>query len=547
MEYFKIIIIIMAVLISLSAIVDKLKLPYPVLLVITGLAIGFIPVLPDLPLDPDIIFLVFLPPLLYDAASRTSWRDFKTNIRPISALGISLVFLTTIAVGVTAHYFIPMFSWPLAFLLGAIISPPDATAAAGIIKGQGLNKQVISILEGESLVNDASALIAYRFALASIATGTFMFWDAGWQFILITAGGILAGLLVGYVMVFIHKKIENHPVVETSLTLLTPFVSYLLAEQVHASGILAVVSTGLYISWRSPEIFSYQTRMSTKVVWDTLIFLLNGFIFILIGLQLPQILEQLTNYKLSVLIGYGAIISLVTILIRILWVFAGAYSFKLLNRNRDISHPGSKGKNQKETWKNVLVVAWTGTRGVISMAAALALPLTLPNGTAFPQRPLILFICFVVIFVTLVVQGYSLPLLIRLLDLKPVNDADKEAKELELYVANSTLHYIDHELNMKLEPRIKEELKIKYKKLGEKLVKEIDTHTQNENEVDQVPVRTLTAIQQAQIEIARFQREMLLQLHKNGEFSDAAIKEVERDMDITELKLNQLLPGKDLY
>jgi CPA1 family monovalent cation:H+ antiporter len=546
MENFKIIIIIMAVLISLSAIVDKLKLPFPVLLVLAGLAIGFIPGLPDLPLDPDIIFLVFLPPLLYDAASRTSWHDFKTNIRPISTLGISLVFLTTIAVGITAHFFIPMFSWPLAFLLGAIISPPDATAAAGIIKGRGLNKQVISILEGESLVNDASALIAYRYALAASVTGTFLFWQAGLQFLLIAGGGILAGLLIGYVMVFIHKKIENHPIVETSLTLLTPFVSYLLAEQVHASGILAVVSTGLYVSWRSPEIFSYQTRMSTKVVWDTLIFLLNGFIFILIGLQLPEILKQLTNYKLSVLIGYGSIISLVTILIRILWVFAGAYSFKLFNRNKGIDHLTSAWKDQNETWKNVLVVAWTGTRGVISMAAALALPATLYNGKAFPQRPLILFICFVVIFVTLVVQGYSLPLLIRFLDLKQVNDEDKESKELELYVVNSTLHYIDHELNTKLTPGARTELKLKYKKLGEKLVKEINRHTRNEKEIDQVPVRTLTAMQKAQIEIGQFQRELLLKLHKNGEFSDAAIKEVERDMDITELKLNQLLPGKEV-
>lgn len=538
MENFKIIIFILAVLISLSAVVDKLKLPTPVFLVLVGLIIGFVPVLPDLVMDPDVVFLVFLPPLLYDAAFRTSWHDFKTNIKPISALGISLVFITTIAVALTAHYFIPTFTWPLAFLLGAIISPPDAAAATGIIKGLGLNKHVISILEGESLVNDASALIAYRYALAAGITGNFLFWQAGSQFLFVTGGGILIGLLVGYVLIVIHKKINNYPIVETSLTLLTPFLSYLAAEQVHTSGILAVVSTGLLLSWRSQEIFSYQTRMRTRVVWDTLLFLLNGFIFILIGLQLPGILKQLTHYKLSSLILYGLIISVVTILVRMIWVFAGAYSFRFFNR-------GKKNHNDASDWKNVLIVAWTGTRGVISMASALALPLTLYNGNAFPQRHLIIFVCFIVIFVTLVVQGFSLPLLIRLLRVKPSGNEDKEEKELQLYVVNSTLHFIDYEFYPKPEALIRMELIKKYELLAAKLVKEISTHTRNEKEEEQFPVRTLTTMQKAQIEIGRFQRELLLKLHKDGQFSDTAIRQVERDMDIDELKLNQLLPKED--
>jgi Na+/H+ antiporter len=541
MENFKVIIFILAVLISLSAVIDKLKLPNPVFLVLVGLIIGFIPVLPDLVMDPEVVFLVFLPPLLYDAAFRTSWHDFKTNIRPISALGISLVFFTTIAVAVTAHYFIPMFSWPLAFLLGAIISPPDAAAATGIIKGLGLNKHVISILEGESLVNDASALIAYRFALAACISGSFLFWQAGWQFLLVTGGGIGIGLVVGYLFIVIHKKIINYPIVETSLTLLTPFLSYLAAEEAHTSGILAVVSTGLLLSWRSQEIFSYQTRMRTRVVWDTLLFLLNGFIFILIGLQLPGILKQLTHYKLSTIIGYGLIISVVTILIRMIWVFAGAYSFRFFNRGKK-HNDALPDKDRYGNWKNVLIVAWTGTRGVISMASALALPLTLYNGKAFPQRHLIIFVCFVVIFVTLVVQGFSLPLLIRILGVKPSNNEDKEAKELQLYVVNSTLHFIDYDFDPQPEERIRTALKKKYEQLAGKLVKEIKTHTRNEKREEQLPVRTLTDMQKAQIEIGRFQRELLLKLHKEGQFSDIAIRQVERDMDIDELKLNQSLP-----
>jgi CPA1 family monovalent cation:H+ antiporter len=544
MENFKVIIFILAVLISLSAVIDKLKLPYPVLLVLVGLIIGFVPVLPDLALDPDVVFLVFLPPLLYDAASRTSWHDFKTNIRPISALGITLVFFTMTAVAVTAHFFIPHFSWPLAFLLGAIVSPPDAVAATGITKGLGLDKQVITILEGESLVNDASALIAYRYALAATITGSFVFWQAGLQFLLVAGGGILIGVAVAYILIFIHKRIDNYPIVETSLTLLTPFLSYLSAEQFHTSGILAVVSTGLMISWRSPEIFSYQTRMRARVVWDTLIFLLNGFIFILIGLQLPGILEQLANYRLSVLISYGLVISLVTILVRIVWVFTTSSSFRLFNWKKKTGSTAPVVK-EENTWKNLFIVAWTGTRGVISMAAALALPLTLHNGKVFPQRPLILFLCFVVIFVTLVVQGFTLPLLIRLLGVKPLVNEDKEEKELQLYVINSTVHFIDHEYYPKLDDGIRMELKKKYEKSAGKLVKEIKTHIRNEREEEQLPVRTLTAMQEAQIEIARFQRELLLKLHKDGKFSDTAIRQVERYMDIEDLKFNQFLPKEE--
>src|SRR5678810_330614 len=225
MEDFKIVVFLMAILISLTAIVNKRKFPFPILLVAAGLIIGFVPQLPDLALDPDVVFLIILPPLLYDAASKTSWHEFRTAIRPISALAITLVFFTTVAVAITAHYLIPGFSWPLAFVLGAVVSPPDAVAASGIIKGLGLNKKVITILEGESLVNDASALIAYRYAVTAVTTGTFIFWKAGLQFLLVAGAGIIIGIVVGYLFVLAHKKIENNAVVETSLTLLAP-VSY---------------------------------------------------------------------------------------------------------------------------------------------------------------------------------------------------------------------------------------------------------------------------------------------------------------------------------
>jgi len=542
MENFNVIIFALAILISLSAIADKLRLSYPILLILAGMLIGFIPHLPRLVLDPDIIFLVFLPPLLYETASHTSWHDFKSNLRPISALGISLVFFTVTAVAIAAHLFIPMLGWPLAFLLGAIVSPPDATAAVGVIKGIRLNKRVVSILEGESLVNDASALIAYRYALIAGITGNFVLWRAGLEFLLIAGGGIVVGLLVGYLLAVVHKKINDRPILATSLTLLTPFVAFLLGELVHASGILSVVSAGLFLSRHSPEIFAFRTRTHTRIVWDTLIFLLNGFIFILIGLQLPVILGQLTSYHLSTLIGYGLVISLVTILVRILWVFGGAWSFHIFHKWDKKGIPLQTADNPDATWKNVLVVAWTGTRGMISMAAALALPLTLNNGKLFPERHLIIFVCFVVIFVTLVVQGLSLPLLVRLLAITPSDNQDKEEKKLQLHIVRSTMHFLDDGGKAKLQGRVRAALKEEYARLAGRLENEIARHTHNEEGREQFPVRAVTEMQNAQIEIGLFQRKLLLQIHKDGNVSNDVLRQVEKEMDIDELKFSQLLP-----
>jgi CPA1 family monovalent cation:H+ antiporter len=542
MQDFKIVVFIMAILISLTAIANRRKFPYPILLVAAGLIIGFVPQLPNLALDPDVVFVIILPPLLYDAASKTSWHEFRTSIRPISALAITLVFFTTIAVAVTAHYFIPGFSWPLAFVLGAVVSPPDAVAASSIIKGLGLNKKVITILEGESLVNDASALIAYRYAVMAVTTGTFIFWHAGLQFLWVTGGGVLIGIMIGYFFVLAHKKIENNPVVETSLTLLSPFVSYLAAEQFHTSGVLAVVSTGLVISWRAPEVFSYQIRMRTRAVWDTLIFLLHGFVFILIGLQLPSIIKNLGHYSFSEMLGYGLLISLVTIVVRIVWVFAGAYWQDYFYKKKKATGHSSENDNDDSTWKNVLVVAWTGTRGVISLAAALALPLVLQDGTVFPKRHSIIFLAFVVIFVTLVVQGLSLPLLIRWLKIKPQDNTAAEEKELQLYVATSTLHFIEQELPLRLDNNLQEQLKKKYEQLINNLTTEIRRHKKAKRNDEEIKPAPPDAMLNAKLEISKFQRELLVRLHKEGDFADAAIKKVEREMDIDELKLNLQVP-----
>lgn len=545
MENFKVIVFLMAILIGLSAIANKIKIPYPIILVAAGLFIGFMPRLPNLALDPDVVFLIILPPLLYDAASKTSWHEFRTSIRPIAALAFTLVFFTTFSVAVTAHYLIPGFSWPLAFVLGAVVSPPDAVAASGIIKGLGLNQKVVTILEGESLLNDASALIAYRYAVAAVTTGSFVLWQAGVQFLLVAGGGILMGILIGYLFAWGHKKIENNPIVETSLTLLSPYIAYLAAEQFHVSGVLSVVSTGLVISWRSPEVFSYQARMRTRVVWDTVIFLLHGFVFILIGLQLPSIIKDLGNIPFLQILGYGLLISLVTIVVRIFWVFAGVHLQKIFLKNKKNVPIPTDNTLPDSTWKNVLVVAWTGTRGVISLAAALALPLLLQNGEAFPKRHSIIFLSFVVIFVTLVVQGLTLPLLIRWLKIKPEDNSEAEEKELLLHLANTTLHFVEEDIAANLNDGEFAELKLKYEQQVKQLTNEVRKQKKALLKDGILPATQKDALQNAQAAINKFQRSILVRLHKEGEFSDAVLRKVEQAMDVEELKLNLEIPNEE--
>jgi monovalent cation/hydrogen antiporter len=522
MENFQGIIIISTILLALLAIADKLRLPNPVLLVLAGLGIGFIPGIPTFQLDPEVVFLVFLPPILFHAASNTSWHDFKTDIKPISALAIALVILTSAAVAITSYFLIPGFTLPMAFVLGAIVSPPDAVAATSMTKGLGLNRRVVTIIEGESLVNDASALITYRFAIAAIGSGSFVLWQAGLHFIVLVGGGILFGIAIGLLLIEIHKRILNNSIISTSLTLLTPFVTYLLAEKIHASGVLAVVSAGLIIAWRAPDIFSHYTRLRSKAVWDTIIFLLNSFIFILIGLQLPSILSDLKNYSSGELFLFGCTISLVTILVRIIWVFAAAYftaSF-FTKGNESITNT---------TWKNVLIVAWTGTRGVVSLATALALPIVMSNGTQFPQRSLILFISFVVIFVTLVVQGLSLPILVRILKIKPNLDSGAEEKDLRRLIASNTLAFIENQTEA-LDEQTKTEVKRPYLEAIRMTAPLAEHQTRN-----------FESLVQMKIAILAFERQLIINFHKEGRFDQSIIRRIERELDNKELQLNRSL------
>lgn len=511
-------------MIALLAVADNLRIPDSILLVVAGLGISFIPSLPQLSLDPAIVFLLFLPPVLYHAASQTSWHDFKTEIGPISTLAIALVFLTTVAVATASYFLIPGFTWPMAFVLGAIVSPPDAVAATNITRGLGLNRRIVTILEGESLVNDASALVAYRYAIAAVGTGVCVLWQAGLHFIFVVCGGIIAGIVVGYLLIQVHKRILNNSTLSTSLTLLTPFIAYLTAERFHTSGVLAVVSAGLLISWRAPEIFSYNTRIRNRAVWSTVIFLLNGFIFILIGMQMASILKDLEGYKVGHLVIYGLIVSGVTIAIRILWVFGSAYS------------PFTR--KQHDTWKGVLIVAWTGTRGIVSLATALALPLTLDNGDIFPQRSLILFLAFIVIFVTLVIQGVSLPLLIKILKVHPVPGYSDQEKELRLLVANRVLNFVHRRFTDPQHLHAKARIERRFKETANFLSKELADAVPG-LEPDKNQDHDPSAMLHITTEIHQFQRELLINFHKEGLYDQSIIRQLELELDHEESQLNR--------
>lgn len=409
MENYTVVIFILAIMIGLSAIADKIRLPYPVLLIIAGIAIGFIPSLPNVSLNSEIVFLIFLPPLLYDAAFNISFKEFKTNINTIGTLAISLVFITAIGIAVFAHYIIPGMTWPLSFVLGAILSATDAVAAMSITKGLGLSHKTNTILEGESLVNDASALVAYRFAVAAVTGTAFLFWEATLDFAILMLGGVAFGLLMGKLLAFILQRIHKNTLATISFMLLMPFVTYLIAEDLHISGVIAVVMLGLTISRYSKSVFPDHLKRESKSIWDIIIFLLNGLIFILIGLQFPYVIQNISASNIFPYVGYAAVITLIALLLRMGRVFL---------QKMNLQHALTKGKGRITEdalldFKNSLIISWSGMRGIVSLAIAIGLPMKLANGSPFPERNEIIFISVVVVLFTLIGQGLSLPWLVK--------------------------------------------------------------------------------------------------------------------------------------
>ena len=420
-----------------AAMARRMNVPYPILLVLAGLLISFVPHVPRVPLDPELIFLVFLPPLLYAAAWQTNWREFRRGLVSISLLALGLVAFTVWGVAEIADRFMTALDWKSGFLLGAVVATTDAIAATSIAKSVGLPRQIVDLLEGESLVNDATGLLALEFGLVMLLRGdTPTLIGGGSRLLWLITGGLGIGLLMGAVAAWFERWIDDGPV-ELVISLVIPYAAYLAGEGVRASGVLSVVACGLYVSRKSVTLFSPEARLQITSSWEGLNFMLNGIVFVLIGLQLPYVLAGIRGYSRWTLLMYGASFSGVLIALRLLWIFPGAelayqVRTKVLHQRYDRPNP-----------RAVFVVGWTGMRGVVALAAAISLPERLGDGRPFAQRNLIVFLTFSVILVTLVVQGLSLPALIRWLGLGGTGEDVEEEMEARRLVLESAIAYLE--------------------------------------------------------------------------------------------------------
>ncbi|MHA6697533.1 Na+/H+ antiporter [Chryseobacterium sp. A301] len=517
------------VIFLLVMLAQRIKIAYPIFLVIAGLGISFIPNIPQLHLDPELIFLIFLPPLLYEAAWYTSWNDFWKWKRPISLLAFGLVFFTSMVVAYATSSLIPGFTLALGFLLGGIVSPPDAVAAATVLKGMNVPKRVMTILEGESLVNDASSLIVFKFALLAILTGTFSMQEAVGQFFLVAGMGIVVGLVGAHIMYVIHRFLPTTPAIDAALTVMTPYILFLAAEQFHFSGVMAVVSGGLFMSYRAHEIFKTgSTKMNMLGVWTTLIFVMNALVFVLIGLELPEIIDGLGDYSIADGIKYGLIVSAIVIVLRFLWVYPAAHVPRWLSvKVRKDPSPG---------WKGPLIISWAGMRGVVSLATALSIPLLMTDGTTFPQRNLIVFITFVVIFVTLVFQGLTLPFVLKFIKLKEIDNLIPEEEQqvgIQLRLNNLALkllneRYADYLSENELVKFYKSNLETDMSNMG------LQLHSLECKESQQ---REIDAYHKILLDTYALQRTELFLLRKEKFFSDEEIRKAELQLDLNELKI----------
>lgn len=422
--------------VAFGALARKLNTPYPIVMVVGGLLLSFIPGVPRIGLNPDVIFFVILPPLLYAAAWTTSWREFSYNLISICLLAFGLVTFTVLAVTRGAQWIIPGFDWRVGLILGAVVAPTDAIAATSIAKRVGLPKRIVDILEGESLLNDASALLALEFGLALLVSGHVPTFTSGF---LRLAYLIVVGIAIGLVVAEIVHRIEHHvdhAPIEIALSILTPYVAYLVADSIHASGVLAVVACGLYLARKSSHFFTPTVRLQAWAVWESLTFILNGLVFVLIGLQLPYVMGAIRDGSPGRLVLYAAAFSGFLILLRLIWLFPGAYFANLIRRR--VLHQDEPMPRPRQ----VFVVGWTGMRGVISLAAAIALPQTLANGAPFAQRNMIIFLAFSVILVTLVLQGLTLPPLIRALGMAGIADGSTEEKDARRAMLEAAMNFL---------------------------------------------------------------------------------------------------------
>jgi CPA1 family monovalent cation:H+ antiporter len=507
---------------GLAVLARVARVPYPVTLVIGGAAIGFLPGVPSVELDPDVVLLIFLPPLLYGAAFFTSVRDLRRNARAIAMLSIPLVLVTMGAVALVAHEAIGL-DWGPALVLGAIVSPTDAVAPAEIMRRIGAPRRLVTIVEGENLTNDWTALVLYRFAVVAVVSGSFSIWEAVPKFLLTGVGGVLVGLLAGRIIREVRARIDDPPT-EITISLLSGYAGYLPAEELGLSGVIAAVTVGLYMGWHTPQLTTPLMRLQGVAIWEILTFLLNAVLFLLVGLQLPGILDALSGRPASELFLWGALVSLVVIVVRLAWMFAIPYLVRTADRRE------SRRQRQAPAPERV-VVGWAGMRGSVSLAAALAVPLTIDAGGAFPERELIIFLAFAVIFVTLVGQGLTLAPLIKRLELVDDGVEELEERRARRGIAEAGLARLE-ELG---EPDwISPDSVGRARNLLDYRRERFDALADGDGQPFE---DRADAWRRLQYDLFEAQREELVAMRNRGEISDEVRRKIERDLDLEESRL----------
>jgi CPA1 family monovalent cation:H+ antiporter len=515
------------VILFLVMLAEKLKVAYPIILVLGGLLLSFFDGTHLISINPELIFIIFLPPLLYEAASDISWKNLWRWRRVILSFAFLIVLVTSLVVALVSSWLIPGFTLALGFLLGGIVSPPDAVSAGSVMKYVKISKGMTAIIEGESLLNDASSLIVFRFALIAVDTGRFVFHEAALSFVLVIVMGVAIGLAVALVYYAIYKWLPTSTNMDIVLSLTAPYVMYIAAESFHVSGVLAVVAGGLFLSVKSHLYLSQRSRLRGANVWSTLGFVLNGLIFMLIGLQLPFIINQLGDVRLSQAIGYGLLITGVLVVGRILSTLGASVFTVWVSKyiTTADSRPG---------WKNPIIFGWAGMRGVVSLAAALSIPLYLHNGTPFPQRNLILFITFMVILLTLVVQGLTLPLVIRWLHGGENRDLTLSHREQELLLRKKlslySLQFLDGQHKAELEHnRPLQQLRERF--AGDQLPQDDGSGVWHED------------YHRIYLQLLDIQRDVLHKLNKKNELDDEIIRKYLTMLDLEEEKLRMKFEG----
>ena len=503
----------------------RLKVPYPILLVIAGLLLSFLPGIPRIRLDPNLVFLVFLPPLLYSAAWTLSWREFQRNFASIAMLAVGLVLFTIVGLAMAAGSLLPGFDWKSAVLLGAVVAATDAIAATSIARRVGLPQRIVDILEAESLVNDGTGLLALQFGLLMLVTGrTPSVIEGIGRLVFLTAGGVLVGLAIGAVVAWLEHKIDDAPV-EIVISILVPYTTYLIGDHAHVSGVMAVIACGMYMSRQSSGYMTPQVRLRTTAVWDALTFVLNGIVFVLLGLQLPYVIGEIGGMSRMVLLEYGAGFSAVIIAVRMAWVYGETYIAYAVRRwVRKIDAPEPEPRS-------LFVIGWGGMRGVLSLAAAVSLPFTLPDGKTFPQRSMIIYLAFCLIVATLVVQGLTLPWLIRTLGLSQAGHINSEEQEARRVLLREALVHLDRRRTKNRDQSaMLGELIAGYQRRLDAIPAEREERPQGL--VDQAKRND------AILAVLQIEREALIRLRSEGQIDDDVLRTLQRELDLEESRVH---------